>query len=353
MTELQNIALIYESSVLLVEDARARLDYLVNNFTDRFLKAGAHPEAVVSCYVMSDFVDVVETVLERAKWSAFRSGGRTLYSLFKTIVERDPTPNKKYAPWIAIQLLKAVQSNNIDTFKAAAAYLLGWTNHEGPERDEDAYKMQEDLKIFERFKASFDSAHRDISNVSWSQLSEITQPVKDKIVEAELGAIPDSERVKLIEDFKGWSVIVPLTMRAARKYSLGTKWCTAAKDDEDNAFDEYNAHGPLFTFTNGKIKFQWWADPKKFFNALDGYDYKTDGPDMQFGDAVQLMDAANLPAEFGDIPYDVWWEAIRTPTSNQRIKAGQEIMHSWVIQMQPDESTGEHEDFTHGPLRDD
>lgn len=82
---------------------------------------------------------------------------------------------------------------------------------------------------------------------------------------------------KVYEDFD-WTVIVPKTEEAAKLYGKGTKWCTAA--DNNNMFEYYNENGPLYILISKK-------DGNKFQIHFSSNQYM-DAEDEPFGDMNSL-----------------------------------------------------------------
>jgi hypothetical protein len=150
-------------------------------------------------------------------------------------IESDPTTNKQYFKWIldgyrdgGNHLLEDVKVHMKNSLKQ---YSLLLVHHkiEGSERDITQYcglwgcerkrKMDGLFSLLSRFEEIESKTTRE-------------QRVRS-----------DAKRV--YEDDK-ILVISPQTVEASIFYGKGTKWCTSAKDEEDNMFYEYDNDGPLY-----------------------------------------------------------------------------------------------------------
>ena len=80
------------------------------------------------------------------------------------------------------------------------------------------------------------------------------EDVMNQISIAELKLI-DKELEKLVlklHEDEEWLIIKPLTYESSKKYGAGTKWCTAA-DNEDYQFYNYTNRGILIYTINKKF----------------------------------------------------------------------------------------------------
>jgi len=143
----------------------------------------------------------------------------------------------------------------------------GFSDNPEPERwfREDLPKITEDLKIFDRLKHKTDI--KDINQIKgndpFTRLYELVKPLKE-LQELEIG---DDEYEKI---YKGsdYQIIIPKTEKASCKYGAGTRWCTAAK--ENNYFDEYNKDGNLYILImkDGR-KFQYHPWTNQYMDEMD------------------------------------------------------------------------------------
>lgn len=171
---------------------------------------------------------------------------------FKKIIDADPTQKKdgsigKYTKW----MLGLHQKGNLkleDLYKATE-YLTAYAqnyNHVTV-KDINQLKTLPDLyKVVEPFEKN---SHEYDSNVT-------LQNNEDKVYE-------DNQ----------WIVIVPKTKEASCYYGRGTKWCTAASDNnyEKNMFDHYNSQGTLYINIDkkNKRKYQFHFKERQFMDERD------------------------------------------------------------------------------------
>lgn len=78
----------------------------------------------------------------------------------------------------------------------------------------------------------------------------------------------NSDEVKVLYDGPLGKLAIPLTQEASCILGRGTKWCTAAK--EDNAFNTYNEDGPLYIWRDKSgEKYQFHFKTMQFMNDKD------------------------------------------------------------------------------------
>lgn len=107
---------------------------------------------------------------------------------------------------------------------------------------------------------------------SYKSLNELDKALKDiKDVKGSREAKRDAKSgaEKVYEDDK-WVIIVPHTKEAAIQYGKGTKWCTAALND--NMFDYYNSQGSLYIIINKQNpleKYQFHLESDQYVDTKD------------------------------------------------------------------------------------
>lgn len=180
--------------------------------------------------------------------------------IFDLIVSIDPTSIFKenkisktgiYVDWILRTYLKLDKSQQ-SRFK------------------EDAYKITDDLKIFEKSKSKLPQDQRDINKYDFSSLSNAVAPFVPKEKEKEQAKL-NSKEVKVLYDGPDMFVGIPLTKEASIKLGRGTKWCTAA-DSSHNMFDEYNKQGNLIIIIDKhdpKLKYQLHFHSNQYMDKND------------------------------------------------------------------------------------
>ncbi len=157
----------------------------------------------------------------------------------------DPTAKKTNTSWIVNQYKK------------------------GAIRQEDHPRIKSALEGFEKYKSKLPS--KDIN--SYKSLGHL-----EDAVEPHLGSFSSNREEKasikhegadLIHDGKDLMVHKLKTKEAACHYGAGTKWCTAAR--ENNMFDDYHKDGPLYVVTNKKTgdKHQFHFESGQFMDKKD------------------------------------------------------------------------------------
>lgn len=140
-------------------------------------------------------------------------------------------------------------------------------------KEEDFYKVTDYLTTFFNHFREIPQEQRDIGRYkTLSELGQVVANYENKEViptNRQLEKKAKSEAEKVYED-DTWLVIVPKTMKASQYYGANTKWCTAAKD-ENNAFDDYNDMDNLYININKKTgkKFQFHFYSGQFMDELD------------------------------------------------------------------------------------
>ena len=175
--------------------------------------------------------------------------------------EMDPTPNKQYVPWLAKQ------------------YIVGQF------RTEDASRIKEVLSNFIKIKNRLPVDQRDLGRMDFYKLDDLIDSVmnvdltktNDTPAAATFPVVSDS---KVLYNGPYGQLSTPETKEASCKLGSGTKWCTAATDD--NMFSLYHSdETPLYVWRDKSgSKYQFW-----FNSNLDNLDTDNGGMYYQFKDA--------------------------------------------------------------------
>lgn len=162
----------------------------------------------------------------------------------------DPTKNKQYVPWLVKQL-------------AANQFRL-----------EDRPRINKLLTDFLSIKNRLPQEQRDLGRLSLYQLDDIV----DKAMNADLtvdsaqtnaaGTFPVVPGSRVLYNGPLGQLAIPETEEASCELGRGTKWCTAAR--EDNMFSHYTEDGPLYVWRdkNGE-KYQFHFESMQFMDAKD------------------------------------------------------------------------------------
>lgn len=135
---------------------------------------------------------------------------------FKSLVEGDPSGNHKYLEWMVQQVIRG------DFIGVTTRYILKLVSefHEKQQR-----LTKKDLYQY----GGYHELEQAIKNLPPSR--------------AEMERIQKEGSEKLYEDERHL-IVVPKTTEASCYYGQGTKWCTAAK--KNNQFENYSQDGVLF-----------------------------------------------------------------------------------------------------------
>ena len=172
--------------------------------------------------------------------------------LIKEFEKIDPTPHKEYVQWLCRTYVNALGVvTKLEDFMSRGA---------------DTLARFQKLKVKQQLKPE----HRDINR--FKSLQDFEQVVASYPEVEEQNV--DKGQANLILDNTNLRVIQPLDEAAAKYYGQGTKWCTAAKNN--NMFNSYNKRGPLYIIIP-KVssylgeKYQFCFEANQFMNEKDEY----------------------------------------------------------------------------------
>lgn len=155
----------------------------------------------------------------------------------------DPTPKKVHTQWV----LNQYRRGNI--------------------RQEDHPRIREALSNFERYKGKLDK--KDIGQ--YKSITDIENAVGPHLGQASSGKeekrITKAEGADLVHSGNGVLIHHIKTEGAACLLGAGTKWCTAAKNN--NMFSQYAEKGPLFTIQHQGRKFQFHSNANQMMDEED------------------------------------------------------------------------------------
>lgn len=158
------------------------------------------------------------------------------------VLERiDSTRNKQHVEWLVRQYIA------------------------GRFRVEDEGRIKRVLDQFLNVKNKLEQ--KDINRYTFHELEAKMDEIHDVELDNGNDDLDDDEFNVLYAGPLG-TLSIPLTQEASCELGRGTKWCTAAK--EDNMFDHYNEDGPLYIWRDksGK-KFQFHFATRQFMNDKD------------------------------------------------------------------------------------
>lgn len=148
--------------------------------------------------------------------------------IMSTLENADPTANKEYVQWL------------VKTYANA-----------GVKMEDLLARGRPSLEMYNRFKIKkiLPPEYRDIGRLDFNTLEGIVQDpgllqaLQDKEGQEAAKTMPKGES-KVVFDNEQVRIIVPEDTEAACYYGQGTRWCTAAR--ENNMFDRYNSDGPMY-----------------------------------------------------------------------------------------------------------
>ncbi len=179
--------------------------------------------------------------------------------LVQLILERaDPTQNKGMTAWLVRQYARgALRLEDLGTANETLTMFLRYAQRLEP--------TQRDLGRHQNLAAVWDAVI-GFANAEEQRLGARAQKTMDK-------AKAYAESRILRQDPDGFTIAVPLTEFAAKWWGKGTRWCTAAK--KNNQFGYYHKDAPLIVIVIPELgeqgKFQLWAHEKgvQFMDAAD------------------------------------------------------------------------------------
>lgn len=165
-----------------------------------------------------------------------------------TLLQADPSRNQQYIQWIVNQYLS------------------------GSFRLEDVSRIKNELTTFEKVKNRL--PNKDLNSYTLSSLYDALESVDteggDKSKRQQATEIK-KEGTEVLINSGNFIALKILNKEAAMYYGKGTKWCTAA--EENNMFDSYNNQGPLYVVivkdgANSR-KFQFHVQSDQAMNERD------------------------------------------------------------------------------------
>jgi len=170
---------------------------------------------------------------------------------FKSIVEADPSQQKKYLGWIIRWWFGMAKMEN------------GYN-----QRREDLYKIREYLGVLNRgLVRGFDINSVKTLPELYRAVAPYLEGGSKRQVSAQERAVIDSETVVRYKGPEGM-IVIPKTERAAQFWGRGTQWCTGAR--ENCMFKHYAERGDLFVIVlPDGTKYQLHLSSGQFMDEQD------------------------------------------------------------------------------------
>lgn len=169
-----------------------------------------------------------------------REFGADAASAFARFASFDPTAADKSVPYRYLQWL-------------CRAYLESFRDGAEGIKAEDIYKIRDDLSFFHDLKKTrpHGAYEKDVYKYTAGSLADFV--IRETASETKSNTrlmkdLKDEIRAEteFLYDGPEGLIVIPKTERASCFWGQGTRWCTAAKDD--NKFDCYNDKGPLVIY---------------------------------------------------------------------------------------------------------
>ncbi len=221
---------------------------------------------------MRNFINIVGLLLEYDQ-------GKTLTNFEKKLADRIKTDAS--APRLNVtsaeQALAFLERCDPTAKKAFVLNLVRWYCDRSMNMLEDAPKASEALALYAKFK---NKVKRDLGQMSFSEFLDLGDTLRGEKSQSEQSSSEtqawfDNNEATLFHDGDGIKVVIPHTVEASKFFGRGTRWCTAAENN--NMFNSYRS-GPLYI-----IIFRGSADRWQF--------YMTESD-------VQMMDADDKALSF-------------------------------------------------------
>lgn len=148
--------------------------------------------------------------------------------------------------------------------------------------DEDLYKINNDLRIYDKNKTKVSLNKRNVRDIN--QIPDFTTLyyiIKDYIPKYQEEDVRDKSKVRILLDNSQYFVGVPLTLSASQSLGNNTRWCTAARSENNTHFATYSEQGPLYiVFLKKKgelVKYEFHFPSGQYMNSdnrsIDVFDF--------------------------------------------------------------------------------
>ena len=268
--DLQNLRESYEKNVL--RENVDRLEFLKNKFLPLFYNKLLHvwPDESRMPSDYEAFKPKIETNSAYKKYAEFLS--ETIDNLIsadpysKVDIEKGAGYAGQYSEWILKTFLKTFDEKGEGAGKTI--------NHVRRFLNEDLYKLNSDLKIYDKNKGKVSLNKKNVRDINQiPDFSTLYYIIKDFIPKYEEEGVKDKTKVRTLLDNSQYFVGVPLTLSASQNLGNNTRWCTAARSEDNQYFQNYTKDGPLYVVfikaKSGLIKFQFHFPSGQYMDSDD------------------------------------------------------------------------------------
>lgn len=241
---------------------------------------------------IGDVRAVIKDKYEKPYYDAIQDPG-VMAEIMAMIEQGDPTKNKQYSQWLA-----RMYSKNIIPLEDIQSKML------------DALTKYSTLKLRKKIKPQ----HADINQMK-KPVDLLTAMADYEDVEDTNKEVDKGQSAEIYAD-SSIRVIVPKDEASACYYGQGTRWCTAAKNN--NMFKQYHKSGDMYIVIpkNPKHtgeKYQLHLHTKQFMDEedrpIDLYQFVKDYPTIRDVPVItKWAKYKNVPALMNDDDYKEWKE---------------------------------------------
>lgn len=241
---------------------------------------------------IGDLRAVIKDKYEKPYYDAIQDPG-VMAEIMAMIEQGDPTKNKQYSQWLA-----RMYSKNIIPLEDIQSKML------------DALTKYATLKLRKKIKPE----HADINQMK-KPVDLLTAMADYEDVEDTNKEVDKGQSAEIYAD-SSIRVIVPKDEASACYYGRGTRWCTAAKNN--NMFKQYHKSGDMYIVLpkNPKHqgeKYQLHLHTKQFMDEedrpIDLYQFVKDYPTIREVSVItKWAKYKNVPALMNDEDYKEWKE---------------------------------------------
>lgn len=164
-------------------------------------------------------------------------------------------------------------------------------------RLEDLYKARQPLEIYIKFRNRIKGL--DLNKISFDQFIDLMEkeeltPSNSEQDKAEEENMFARGEAKLVVDNSQMKIVQPLTMAASCHFGRNTRWCTAARDKDDNQFAAYASTGPLFIILDkaNNRRWQFYFDTESYVpenQFMDEKDHEVNPRKVMNGEPFKLI----------------------------------------------------------------